>query len=93
MPGNHAANIFGAVSGGTGAGEITPALEKQLLRAELWIEAAEITAMVGKIIEIGLSDMSPQEKEDAAAQELSAIFKKGAERGGKFAELKRTGKI
>ena len=88
-----AANIFGAVSGGTGAGEITPALEKQLLRAELWIEAAEITAMVGKIIEIGLSDMSPQEKEDAAAQELSAIFKKGAERGGKFAELKRTGKI
>ena len=64
-----AASAFGAVTfAQTDEGEVAQALQEQLSRIGVLLDVAELAAAVGRVIEVGASDMTPDEKEEAAGK-------------------------
>ncbi len=64
-----AASIFAAVSGGSATNtQVAEATRAKMARVGILLDGAQAAAQVGRIMEVGMSDMSPEDKDKAAGK-------------------------
>lgn len=70
-----AANIFGAISAGMGTNStVSEATKATFARVGILLDLAQVSVMVGRLVEITTSDMSVQNKESAAGQVVAELI-------------------
>lgn len=78
-----AGTIYGAVSGATTSSSAV------VERIEMLLEAGEASVLVGRLVEIGTSDLTPEQKEQAAGDIVVELFGKSVSLTAKISEYQK----
>ncbi len=84
------ANIFGAISAGMGTNTtVSQATKATFARVGILLDLAQVSVMVGKLVEITTSEMNAQNKESAAGQVVAELITSAASIVAGAAEYKK----